>query len=132
MKFPYKKYGKEILRPVIPIEILHDGASVRYEVLVDSGADMCIFPGEIGELLRLDVGSGNEQRVAGITGEVRPHFVHDVSIRVGGWAYNIHAGFLPDMTDIGYGVVGQHGFFDLFKISFNLSKEEIELKPIAV
>lgn len=46
MQFPYKKFG-EYLRPVIPIKIKYNNASVGYEVLVDSGADLCIFDAEI-------------------------------------------------------------------------------------
>jgi len=29
---------------------------------------------------------------------------------------------------MGYGVVGQNGFFDIFVVKFDLIKEEIELK----
>jgi len=43
MKFRYKKYGPSILRPIIPIEIVYKDKSVPYEVLIDSGADFCIF-----------------------------------------------------------------------------------------
>ena len=35
---------------------------------------------------------------------------------------------LPDMPNMGYGVVGQKGFFDIFTVRFDLLKEEIELK----
>lgn len=63
MKFKYKKYGPGILRPVIPIEILYKSRSVPYEVLVDSGADFCIFDAEIGELVGIDVASGEPQTV---------------------------------------------------------------------
>jgi len=48
MKFKYKKYGPEILRSVIPVEILYEEYSVYYEVLIDSGADCCIFDAQIG------------------------------------------------------------------------------------
>lgn len=41
MKFRYKKYGPGILRPVIPIEVIKNDLEVHYEVLVDSGADLC-------------------------------------------------------------------------------------------
>ncbi len=45
--FPYKQMGSRY-RPIIPIQIEHGNRSIRYEVLVDSGADMCIMPGDIG------------------------------------------------------------------------------------
>ncbi|HLB95960.1 MAG TPA: hypothetical protein VJK26_03605 [Patescibacteria group bacterium] len=48
MKFKYKNYGSGFLRPVIPIEIIYKKFPVPYEVLIDSGADFCIFDAQIG------------------------------------------------------------------------------------
>jgi hypothetical protein len=128
MKFKYKKYAPGILRPVIPIEIVYEGRAVTYEVLVDSGADFCIFDAEIGELLGINVKEGEPQKVSGITGVVEFYYVHPVTIKVGGWSFSIKAGFLPNIARLGYGVVGQKGFFDIFVVKFDLLKEEIELK----
>lgn len=127
MKFKYKKYGR-ILRPVIPIEISGSNLSIKYEVLVDSGSDMCIFPSEIGEIVGLDITSGILQEVRGITGNPEKYYLHKIDIKVGGWEYKIQAGFLPSMSKDTYGVVGQTGFFEYFVIKFDLAKEEIEIK----
>lgn len=128
MKFKYKKYGLGILRPVIPIEIIYEGRSVQYEVLVDSGADLCIFDAQIGEILGIDITSGREQKVFGITGVEESYYLHTVNIKVGDWPYKIIAGFLPNIARLGgYGVVGQKGFFENFVVKFNLRKEEFEL-----
>lgn len=128
MKFSYKKYGGRYLRPVIPIEITRGGVSRKYEVLVDSGADFCIFDAEIGELLGLDIESGEKLPVSGITGVTETYYVHEVEIRVGGWPFKIKAGFLKNFPRYGYGVVGQVGFFDIFTVKFDLLKSEVELK----
>lgn len=114
--------------PVIPIEIIHNNHSVHYEVLVDSGADFCIFDAQIGELLGIDITSGEKQEVWGITGIGEPYYIHPVTIKIGGWPYEINAGFLPAIARMGYGVLGQKGFFDIFVVKFDLLKEEIELK----
>ncbi len=129
MKFSYKKYGPGVLRPVIPIEIVYKNRSVPYEVLVDSGADSCIFDAQICEILGVDVTSGEKSFVGGITGVAKSYYIHEVSIKVGGWLHKIRAGFLPGIARLGYGVVGQKGFFDLFVVKFDLLKEEIELQP---
>lgn len=128
MKFKYKNYGSGVLRPVIPIEIIHNKISVPYEVLIDSGADICIFDAQIGEILGLDINSGEKEKVWGITGFEESYYLHPVTIKVGGWSYKIRAGFLPNIAKLGYGIVGQKGFFDLFEVKFNHLKEEIELK----
>lgn len=129
MKFEYKKYAPGILRPVIPIEVSYQNQSVPYEVLVDSGADFCIFDAQIGEILGIDIVKGEKILVGGITGVVEPYYVHPVRIKVGGWEYRMRAGFLPNIARLGYGVVGQRGFFDIFVVKFDLLKGEIELKP---
>lgn len=128
MKFRYKKYGVGILRPVIPIKITHREISVPYEVLVDSGADFCIFDAQIADILGIDVTSGKRDQVAGITGVLASIYFHNLTIEVGGWPFVIKAAFLRDIGKFGYGVVGQTGFFDTFTVKFDLSKEEIEIK----
>jgi len=129
MKFRYKKYGPEILRPVIPIEIVYKNKSVPYEVLIDSGADFCIFDAQIGDILGIPIEEGQKFEVAGITGEKEPIYFHNLVIEIGGWDYNIKVAFLRKIGPYGYGVVGQKGFFDNFIVKFDLLKEEIELKP---
>ena len=128
MKFQYKKYGPGVLRPVIPVEIIYKGKTVSYEALVDSGADCCIFPAQIADVLGIDVKSGEKKEVWGVTGVSEDYFVHYVELIVGGWSYDVKVGFLPNIARLGYGILGQKGFFDTFIVKFDLLKSEIELK----
>ncbi len=128
MKFKYKKYGPGVLRPVIPVEVAYGDRAVPYEVLVDSGADFCIFDAQIADILGIDVLRGERQEVWGITGVGEPYYVHGITLKVGGWPHAVRAGFLPNIARLGYGVVGQKGFFDIFVVRFDLLKEEIELR----
>src|SRR3989344_4878072 len=128
MRFKYKKYGPGILRPVILVEISFEDKAVSYEVLVDSGADFCIFDSQIGELLGIPITKGERHEVSGITGVSEEYYAHTVTLTVGGWSYDVKVGFLPNIANLGYGVVGQLGFFDNFIVKFDLIKEEVELK----
>ena len=56
MKFDYKRYGKT-LRPVIPVTLQHCETKIGYHVLVDSGADLCLFDEQIGDALDIAVRS---------------------------------------------------------------------------
>ena len=116
MKFRYKNYGHGTLRTVIPIEIKYGDLAIPYEVLVDSGADLCIFHAEIGEALGIDIKKGKPQEVFGIGGKASMFYLHKITIVVGGWPHEIEAGFMPGVAGnvMQYGVVGQKGFFDLF------------------
>lgn len=128
LKFSYKNYGGGIYRPVIPIEVAYHGVSVPYEVLVDSGADACIFDAQLADILGFAVTTGRPHDVSGITGEKETYYIHPVTISVGGWLFEIEAGFLERIGRFGYGVVGQHGFFDLFAVALDYQKKILELK----
>ena len=69
MKFSYKRYpnpnGIAIERPVILITLRNprspSSPGIRYEALVDSGSDRCIFSAEIGELLPVQLVHGSRE-----------------------------------------------------------------------
>ena len=132
-KFPLKEQseflGSTLLKPIIPLELTAGSKEIRYAALIDSGADFCIFDGQIGELLGLDVCTGESLDFGGIQALAGASaFLHNVTIRVGGWTYKIRIGFSYDIAPHGYGILGQKGFFDIFTVMFDLTKEIIELK----
>ena len=133
MQFPYKKFkladSTELLKPIIPIGLLFNGKSVKYETLIDSGADFNIFNAEIGELLGIDIRSGKKVKFSGIAGEPFEVFLHNLTLEIGGWQYKIVAGFSYEISPYGFGILGQKGFFDLFKVKFIFSKGIIEITP---
>ena len=129
MKFYYKRFGPDIFRPVIPVEIKALDKHLKYEALIDSGADECIFDAQLAEILGIDVQKGAKRMVGGITGKEQPYYSHQITISIGGWEYETKAGFMPHMPGFGYGVLGQRGFFENFTVKFNYSKLEIELNP---
>lgn len=141
MKFGYFKFplavrshvfGASILKPIIPIELGYGNRSIRYAALIDSGADFCIFDAEIGAALGIDIYSGNREIFGGIQeAGAAEAFLHEVMLNVGGWNHKTIIGFSYDIAKHGYGILGQKGFFDIFVVRFDFSKEEIELKEKA-
>jgi hypothetical protein len=129
MKFYYKKYNGT-LRPVIEIRVKNKERSIRYEVLVDSGADICLFDSEIGKAIGIEIEKGKPREVMGVGGKYSLYYLHPVTIEVGGWSYESEAGFMPKVGSLAapYGIVGQIGFFENFVVKFDLIKEEVELK----
>src|SRR3989344_3061272 len=122
MKFKYKRYDSKVLRPVIPITVKNDNKNIKYEVLVDSGADICIFDSEIGEAIGVNVKNGVPKEVFGVGGKASIYFLHKIEIEVGGWTCKIDAGFMPNVAGriMPYGIVGQNGFFSNFVVKFDL------------
>ena len=137
LKFPYKKFQadpieshpdrKRLLRPVIPVRIINGDKTQRYECLIDSGADYCIFHAGIGEIIELDIKSGPILKFSGTGGIKQNAYFHDIHIEVGGWKYSCYAGFSYDIENLPFGILGQEDFFNLFVVILDKEKERIEL-----
>ncbi len=142
MKFNYSKlpltkrsslFGLSILRPIIPTTVKVNNRVITCWVLIDSGADFCIFDAEIGEYLGIDIKSGSEEVFGGIQerGSAKA-YLHKVVVSIGGYDYQIVAGFSYDIAKFGCAILGQKGFFDKFSVKFDYQKEEIELKEKSI
>ena len=131
-----------ITRPIIQIGLRYKSNtfSGRYSALLDSGADDCVFHAQIGEAIGIDVKSGREKVFGGMGFGQLVGYMHTVEIEVGGhWVQCLVAfsyGLVrPSPTNpnkmegLPYGILGQEGFFDKFKIIFDRAGEEIELRP---
>jgi len=139
MNFKYRKFPvdrnncpfpnkKSSLRPIVQIDFETQLGNLGYLVLIDSGADYCIFHAEIGTHLNLDIESGLPLTFYGTSGQPQKAFFHEVSFKIGGHLRKYMVGFSYDMSKLAYGLLGQDGFFDKWKVKFEYQKENIELK----
>ncbi|TET39883.1 MAG: hypothetical protein E3J65_02730 [Dehalococcoidia bacterium] len=138
LKYDYLKYPAEpseafprrfsASRPVIPIRLIKGTKDVRYHAIIDSGADLCIFHAQIGEVIGLTIESGKLLKFTGISGQQLTAYFHDLEIEVGGYRFDCYAGFSREMENMPYGLLGQVGFFDLFNVVFDYEKQRIGLK----
>lgn len=118
-----------MLLPIILIGLEYKGLSLQYEALVDSGADMNLFPWEIAN------GFGFEKKDAkrtalihGISGEPLQAYFFDVVISVGGSVRHTTAcAFSEHLPGENLGFLGQRGFFDYYRIEFDYAKKGITL-----
>lgn len=132
MKFPYRKINLKhpfsskdfILRPIIPVSIQYNNRNVRYEALIDSGADFNIFPLEIANKLGIKFKKASTIDFAGIGGNMIQGFISDVLIELGNTAFATKAVF----AEVGNGVLGEYGLFDLCKLKFDLKSKIIEIE----
>ena len=123
--------GEDIIRPIIPVKIKNGSLEIRYEVLVDSGADICIMDAEIAELIGIELTKGKKASFSGATGKSEYCYSHLVEIEVGGASFSTEVAFASGLSKSGYGIVGQRVFFDFFKVTFDYSSREIEIAPNA-
>ena len=140
MKIPYKALGpqdpavikvfpqnKLTFRPVITVALQYQNTKQKFSALVDSGADACLFPRDVAEVMNIDIKSGARAFFTGIGGGQIPFYFHEVDLFVGEYQVRTMAGF--STSTIGTtGLLGQQGFFDHFIISFDYKNKFIEIK----
>ncbi len=118
-----------VSRPVIDVLLRWNGKSIKYSAIVDSGADYCVFHAEVGELLGLSVKKGKKLTFYGTSGSPQNAYFHTIQIEIAGWPMDLYCGFSYDMQTLPYGLLGQTGFFDRFKVEFDYHNKRLELKP---
>ncbi|MBI4089260.1 MAG: retropepsin-like domain-containing protein [Candidatus Levybacteria bacterium] len=141
MDFKYRKFPTNpnncpisnqqyALRPVIQIDFDSPNGGFGYFVLIDSGADYCIFHATIGEQLGFKIKTGKRLIFYGTSGEPQEAYFHKISFKIGGNSHECEVGFSYDMEKLAYGLLGQYGFFNKWRVKFEYDKENIELKEV--
>jgi|SRR3989344_5977979 len=141
MNFKYRKFPvnpnshpfpnqKAALRPVIQIDFETPTGGFGYFVLIDSGADYCIFHAKLGEHLGINIKEGKQLTFYGTSGVSQIAYFHQISFKIGGNLHTCDVGFSYDMEKLAYGLLGQYGFFDRWTVKFEYHKENVELKEI--
>ncbi len=99
--------------------------------IIDSGADHCAFPSTIGSHVGIDVPSGPSDRTTGVAGTDITYY-HQVKIwfqiNQDWYHFDCYAGFLRGLDQIGMGLLGRHGFFDLLESITLDNKRTVELR----
>lgn len=127
--FKLRKVIDYVYRPIIKIGIKNEpnGKSefVDYEVLIDSGADECIFPIELADVSGIIVDKSKKNSFIGLGGDSVIGYKTKISLNLGGIKFISEVYFCEDFK--GHGILGQKGFFDKFRVRFIYSKKKIEI-----
>jgi hypothetical protein len=117
--------------------IEYQGGVLPFDFLsvIDSGADNCIFPAVYGRRLGIEIESGKRYPYVGATGLGLAYF-HEVKVLIEvekkRHRFDCYCGFTDGLSDMGVGLLGRHGFFEIFqsvKFIQNEKTVELELKP---
>ena len=96
--------------------------------LVDSGADCCIFQIDQGEYIGLDVKSVNPTEMRGISNKKVLVYLHEVRMILRSNEFKIKCGFV-DKNELPTPLLGRHGFFDRYSITFFEKNKYLEITP---
>ena len=103
-----------------------------FQSVVDSGADYCVFPASFGERVGINVKRGKPTPMSGFGGKGQC-FYHQIKVLAvidkQIWRFECFAGFSEQMDELGVGLLGRHGFFELFeKVIFDQQGKLFKLK----
>jgi hypothetical protein len=107
-------------RPVLRLDIVNRDLRLPCFAIVDSGADHCSFPLSFASQLGLDPLTRSASKIAAIGDQTVPTFYWPVKLEFPGVAVlDVYAGFTAGLDGIGFGLLGQSGFFDRVKALFD-------------
>lgn len=136
MKFKYRKLPNPldptkpwVLRPYIPVRLLYRGNHKNTFGLVDSGADITLFHASLGRALGVAIEQGRVLELFGATGTSMKVYLHQIELQIIGAqeTMTLEAGFSDALPVTG--LLGQVGFFEHYRITFERAKERIEIVP---
>ncbi len=130
MIYYYLAFTHTIRRPIIEIILKTDSNFAIYPVLIDSGADYCIFHIDLAKALGVRL-SKKFVIVKGIGKDKTRGFWGEIEIKLSSFSYQTKALF-ADISDFGHGILGQQGFFDHFDVKLSYQKQEIEITPLKI
>lgn len=101
--------------------------SLRFEALIDSGADFSIFPTGIATRLKINLSKLKKIYFSSATGDMVEGFISNIILDIGLGDFETKVVFADLPGNIG--ILGQYGFFDKYIVKFDLIRKEIEVKP---
>lgn len=129
----------ELKRPILALFLENGDNRVIVYAVVDSGADVCVFPASVARDLKLSLqrdkasafsGSGETTQIAyfeQIQATILPMESAEIGADQEPISFPLYAGFCETLEHVGMGLLGQEGFFSRFKVSFYNSQNFFEI-----
>lgn len=124
---PASKRKRFIYRPIIPVILVRDKGLVGYEALIDSGSDYNVFDASVADILGIKVSAGFKRQIIGIGEQRLRGYEHNVTLKIAGKQYKTKVIFSKHIPPNSFGILGNEGFFNHFKVTFNCSKRYFEV-----
>lgn len=135
MFVPYKvipdRFGQALFMPMLRVQISlpvpNAESTPAFEAMIDSGASRSIFHADFAAYLGLNLEDGLAETANGVDGPVTT-WLHRITLRLPGGTTAILAGFKEGLPFAG--LLGMHGFFDQFRVTFDPVQQGIELERV--
>jgi len=122
--------GKTAYRPIVSATVTaSNGNAVRSLVLLDSGADACLFSMEMANQLSLDISQLPNFLTGGVGSTSNVTYYDTVTVDLGdGVRFEAYAAFTRGLDQVGLGLLGQSGFFEQFRVQFDHRRKTFSIE----
>ncbi len=128
MNYPYLTITPSMRRSIIEILVKSEKNFAIYPVLIDSGADYCIFSNELAQSFGIKL-SKTTIKFRGIGKDKIIGRWGEIEMRISNHMYKTRVLF-AEISQFSHGILGQFGFFDHFDVKLSHYKQIIEIEPI--
>ncbi len=130
VSFPYGSFAVSSVDPHHAVRVAYrpqlfltisagNDSSERFQAIVDSGADACLFPLSLAIALKLDLFKMAKAMTGGVGTQSNITYYDTVRLDLGhGIAFTALVGFTEGLNSAGIGLLGQSGFFENFNVEF--------------
>lgn len=126
MEFPYVNRRGQFY-PIAPVTLRHGTHEIRTEALIDSGAIISTFQGDLAEPLGLVLEQGEKIYLQGIGGRVLG-YIHEIDLQIGAEQIRCKIVFSDELIS-SVNLLGRVDFFEHFLVSFDERNRKVILKP---
>jgi hypothetical protein len=129
----------EIKRPIVALLLSAGDRSIIVFAVIDSGADLCVFPASIATDLGIEIPNRSSSLFSGsndtaqlayfeqIQATILPMDAPNIEPNQEPLAFPLYAGFCDTLEHIGMGLLGQEGLFSRFAVNFNHAESYFEI-----
>ena len=133
MRFPTSLRDGQ-LRPIVSVQVSVPGLSpVIVDALVDTGADVSLFPKRVAERLQLNLTSLPTRIVSAAVGGQCEYRLCDVTLELRRFPetlrWNTTVGFVEHRMS--YAILGTRGLFEFFRLTYDAGEHWLDLTPRA-
>lgn len=133
-KFPYINLptptGKIVYKPLIHVRLSYTKTHKYTDPvwgIIDSGSDVCLCHKNIGMWLGINFKNEDRVKLKAANNQVFITYKARVVLYVCGLRYKCTFYFTDELVKNYPVILGQIGFFDRFKVTFDLKKRDIEI-----
>jgi len=124
LTFPYVNFRGKYY-PLIPVRLRFEDRSLKTLALVDSGATMSVFRGEIAEALGIRLRSGEEIFMQSANARFKT-YAHTLALLVNDYEFSIKVSFSTEVIT-SFNIIGREGFFEHFRVMFSERERKVLL-----